>query len=169
MPSKTKIVPSKAYEAWGPAKSAPALLRCKDGLDPWEKARSKYSKPTPYMDADILKECSVQFALELKYVSLAPAPWEPKVFNIQDAVSGVEDVDFWNGIPRNTSSGYPYCTQKGVKGKTQWFGSIDEYEFDSVDYKELENKIYSDIESMSNKRRQTYYYVDYLKDERRAI
>lgn len=169
MPVKTNIVQSVLHGQWGPSHESPAMLCRVGNIDPWVNARAKYSKANALIDQKIMAEVVASISQEMKFTSLAKQPWEPRVFTLEEAVKGIAGVDFWDGIPRNTSPGYPFCVDNKSKGKTKWFGSEGEFDFSGADAKNFAALVSSNIEMMKKNIRPVNYYVDYLKDERRPF
>lgn len=56
-----------------------------------------------------------------------------KILTFEEAVLGVENENYMNGIPRNTSCGYPDImhSRPGFKGKQWYFGKDEQYDLTS--------------------------------------
>jgi hypothetical protein len=175
-PLTTSIVPSPLHNVVRESKCAPAKLRKfvnEQGVevDPWLNARAKYAKPVPYINSEVLDICARSYGSTISNKSTDDAPWSKKIFTFEEAVRGVPGVPNCEGVPRNTSSGYPFCLEvpKGHKGKSHFFGSDDEYEFTSHHCVELRNRVYHIVNEASKGNRLQHIYFDFLKDERRLL
>lgn len=167
-----QVIPSPLHEAWGASDYAPSALkpRIVDGVrtDPWDKARSKYSNYGPVSNLHILDCVAQETISSMVYCSEKDMPWAPRVFSFRDAVQGVDGVPFCDGIPRNTSSGYPFCLDAKKKGKQDWFGSDGPYDFDTPRAKDLSGRIECVVNMLGDGVRVNFLFADFLKDERRT-
>lgn len=175
-PLTTSIVPSPLHNVVRPSRCSPAKLRKfvnEQGIevDPWLNARAKYAKPVPYLNSEVLDICAASYGAMISNKSTDDAPWSRKIFNFEEAVRGIPGVPNCEGVPRNTSSGYPFCLDipLGHKGKSHFFGSGDEYEFTSPHCIELRNRVYHIIDEAAKGNRLQHIYFDFLKDERRLM
>lgn len=170
MPSSNMVIPSKLYGTFNDPTCAPSMLRPLDlgeGLkDPWESARSKYSRHQSKVNLDLLAVVAADVSQTILYAG-SENYWDPKVYDIQMAIRGTPGVPFCDAIPRNTSPGYPFNLDNKLGGKKQWFGTGQDYDFSSPEYQELEKSIKSSIVALSHGKRMNVVYADYLKDERR--
>ncbi len=176
VPVVTSLVPSPLHNVYRKSKYAPARLSgFKDlegnSVDPWLKARTKYAKSSPYMNQLVLDQCAFSYGSRITSVSTNDAPWGKKVFDFEEAVRGVPGIPNCEGIPRGTSSGYPFCLDipLGHKGKSHFFGKEDEYEFTSPDCKELKSRVMNILSEAAKGNRLEHIYFDFLKDERRPL
>lgn len=173
LPSQNQVIRSPLYGEINEPKCAPSMLRELDlgaGLrDPWKNARAKYSRYQRAINLDLLDAVTDSVSNTILHASTGEKPWDPKVFCLKQAVEGVSGIPFCEGIPRNTSSGYPFCLDVDLKGKKDWFGSDGDYEFNSEKFRRLETSIENSIGKLSKGYRMQVYYADYLKDERRKI
>jgi len=172
----TAIRRSPLHNTYKSSKMAPAILRPKvvDGveLDPMEITRIKYAKNVVAMNPLLLKLVADYVLSRMCKSSVNNAPWEnPYVLTFEEACQGIPGVPFVEGIPRDTSPGYPYRldTPSGHKGKTHFFGVEPEYEFTSKSCVELKERVL-DIEEKAKKGvRCVHVFMDFLKDERRTL
>jgi hypothetical protein len=174
-PTKTSIIPSPLQDEVREHKFKPAHLRKFDSqgkvVDPWLLARAKYAKPVVSLKQQILDMCSKSYGSMISNKSKDDAPWTKKVFSFEDAVRGVPGIPNCEGIPRNTSAGYPYCLDVpiGHRGKSHFFGSEDEYEFTSEHCNKLRIRVEEIVRKAKQGIRLKHIYFDFLKDERRPI
>jgi len=173
IPSRNSVVKSKLYGKLNTPVCAPSMLRSMDlgaGVkDPWVNARSKYSRYQKALDTNLLEVVSASVSQMILYCKKSNDPWDPRLFTFEEAVAGIPGVPFAEGIPRNTSAGYPFCLGVKSRGKKDWFGDDQEYTFDSEKAVELKNSVLSSISSLEKGFRMRVRYADYLKDERRPI
>ena len=92
---------------------------------------------------------------------------ELKVLDFETAVQGIEGSDYFRGINRSKSAGYPW-SKESSKGKTHWFGN-NEWTLTSEKALEVKQTIEQQIKDMEEGIVQPYIFVDTLKDETRKI
>jgi hypothetical protein len=172
----TSIIPSPLKDVICKSLTIPAKLKKftnKEGktIDPWVKARGNYLKNTYLMNADVLRWCTKSYSKNIFDNSMDDAPWEPRIFTFEEAVRGVPGVENCEGIPRGTSSGYPWVLSvpSGHKGKSHFFGRDEEYDFSSNECSQLRHSVLNIIDNASKGCRLQHVYMDFLKDERRPI
>lgn len=171
LPSSNMVIPSALHGKFKESEYAPSMLRpldLGDGLkDPWVSARSKYSRMQPCVDMALLDIVATTVSNTILFASDKDKPWDARKYTFEEAVAGIAGVPFCDGIPRNTSSGYPFSLDVKDKGKKDWFGKDGEYDFSGTKCAELRKTIEAEIKSLSNGIRMKVLYADYLKDERR--
>lgn len=173
LPTKNCVVPSKLYGKFNEPKCAPSMLRemdLGDGLkDPWQFARSKYSRAQKAVDLNLLEVVACGVSQSILFSKKFDDPWDARLYSFEEAVSGIPGVSFAEGIPRNTSSGYPFSLDVKLKGKKDWFGTGNEYDFSSDKCINLKESIFKSIDELEKGFRMRVIYADYLKDERRPF
>lgn len=172
VPFKSRIKKSPLYEAWGPSDYAPSKLRPfklnDEIVDPWSIARAKYSKKAKCVNLYLLNAVTYDTIKAMLFAADPDEdPWEHRMYTFEEAVAGVDGVDFCDGITRTTSPGYPYVLENKGKGKTDWFGADGPVEFSSAKCEALRSHIVALQEKISNRERIDVLYADFLKDERR--
>jgi ABC-type multidrug transport system fused ATPase/permease subunit len=173
-PGVTNIIKSPLYNAWMIAKTRPSRLTPKyleDGTvaDPFIKAISGYCTPTPYIRPRIIEDIGIAIFDHLEHASKINV--DRRLFTIKEAIIGLEGEPDFGSISRSTSMGYPYVLKKGRKmpGKTEAFGTEQEYNLETPLAKQLIIEI-EDIErDCKSGIRSAHLYVDCLKDERRPL
>jgi hypothetical protein len=173
-PTVTNIVASKLRGTFAPSLYAPTILRPTtiDGvlIDPMLKARAKYAKtPTP-INPFVLQGVEDMLFRKLVNDSIFGPAWDkPRVFTFKEACEGIQDTLYFDGIPRNTSAGYPLSLDlpKGAKGKQHIFGASGPYDFENEHAKKLEREVQEGIALAKEGKRGLHIYTDFLKDERR--
>lgn len=169
-PNKSKVVPSVLHSKWAPAKCSVGRLKPfrKNGveIDPMALARSKYNKPRPAFNLDLLDACASSVVQDMVYGSDRDRPWPARVLFYHEAIVGVDGVDFVDSIKRGTSPGYPYVNMVAASGKTHWFGTDADFALDSVAAKRLQSEVENQIQDLKRGRRLGYVFGDFLKDQR---
>jgi hypothetical protein len=169
-PVSSQIIRSPLYGTFGEPKKRPALLKRieRDGvtIDPWYNARSKYCKTTGAWDVKLLSKARDVYINSIMKVSVAN-PWpHPRIFDFETAIKGIPGI--YEGIPRGTSAGYPWSLYVKKKGKKDFFGDGDEYDFSSEACQKLKEKVFACIDEMlEGERLSETFFDDFLKDERR--
>lgn len=170
LPNKTCMVPSPLHTIWGGTSYKPAHLKAfknEEGLevDPWQLCRSKYAGVSQRFNLFLLDCVADNVVSEMLFTSVADDPWPHRVYTFEEAVSGVDGIPYCDGLPRNTSSGYPFCLDNVLPGKADWFGSQGPYEFVSSKCIELRQSVIFTIKSLSVGVRHDCIYADFLKDK----
>lgn len=166
---QTKIIKSKLFESIGPSTHKPAkLARWRDdsGIrDPLVEAISRYGSKVKLVDRELLEQASDSYYSLLSNQNHRTR--KPIVFTFEEACQGMQDVEFCNPIPRNTSAGYPYVIdpQPGYQGKEWYFGKDEKYDFTRPQAIQLKADVEEVIRLASKGERSFHVYVDTLKDE----
>jgi hypothetical protein len=173
IPDKTKIEKSDLCDELWETTTQPAHLKTftssqGEKINPALKARAGYAHDEVLVDSEILDHV-VDLVSNSVLQKNMPVPWEPRVFSFEEAVSGVDGVDFVDAINRSSSPGYPYVLNNKAKGKSFWFGSEGKIDFSSPEALQVRGKVVQIISSAACGVRHENIYVDYLKDERRPI
>ncbi|UCR92477.1 MAG: polymerase protein [Apis dicistrovirus 4] len=171
LPTRSKIVPSPLHGSLWDITTAKAKLRPfeKDGftIDPRQIAHEKYNNPNICNALTEVKRAQgIVGALVL--AKNKPEPFLPKVYDFDEAVSGIDGVEFADAINRQTSAGYPFVLGK-TKDKSYWLGKEGKPDSSSQGYKELKNMVDEVIEKAKKGIRCTHFYMDCLKDERLSL
>lgn len=158
-PRKTKIMPSPLHDMFPPT-CAPAQLdivvRNGEVLDPRLLSLKKVGQPVHPVDHQIAREVS-QDLIDLYESRVATTK---RVFSLEEAVRGVEELDFFGPICRSTSAGYGW-THNG--GKKHWLGSDEHY----IIHDRVRDEVESRIRLAEQGVRKETIWMDTLKDERR--
>jgi len=161
--SKTRL-----YGKWGDCLKRPAQLRrfkTPSGvfIDPMQRALEQYSTSVVQYDADFVRRAA--------YYAFKPFREQTRdrvrrIYDFEEACEGGPLLGF-NGIPRNTSPGYPYCFE-GHTNKTKFFGKEGPYDFTSEHCLQLKQKVDEIITAAKKGERLEHVFVDFLKDELRS-
>lgn len=172
----SRICKSRLYEAWGPAKTAPAVLRpvYRNGVrvDPMLKAISKYGKIHKAFKFQRMLDVAKEYYLSvLKNNTNYHKRHSPVIFDFETAVLGIPGNKFCKSLPRDTSSGYPHNMQSysGWPGKTLYFGKDMEYDLNRKECQELKVRVLEIIECAKRGERKFHVFSDTMKDERRKL
>jgi len=141
-----------------------------DTIDPWEVAISAYDiKPPPISE---LIHNQVQRAANQYFYMLSDTMikrYEPRVFTLIEAIHGVENDEHFGPVPSSTSAGYPMNVQGEINLKKLLFDN----DRDSVEYLQAfeatQEAIDLAILTYLAGERPEFFYVDYLKDERKKL
>lgn len=171
VPNKTKIEPSELQDELWETTTKPAHLKTftspqGERIYPGQRARIGYAHDEVLVDSEIL-DFTVSLVSNALLQKNASAPWEPRLFSFEEAVSGIDGVEFVDALNRSSSPGYPYVLSNKQRGKTAWFGSEGKVDFSTEEAKEVKTKVESILELASQGIRCEHVFVDYLKDERR--
>lgn len=170
IPTQSKIVPSLLHEAWGTSDYMPAFLKATVSqgvkIDPWALARTKYSNVSRALNLTVLDMISEDTISTMMYTSTMGDPWDPRVLTFEEAVAGVDGVDFVDGIPRDTSPGYPFVLDSSKPGKRDWFGSDGPYDFSGPKCRALKKSIRELENRLGSGERGDFLFADFLKDAR---
>lgn len=91
-------------------------------VNPFTVSLDKYSREHSAFNMPMLRAMTDSWWSNAYKHSRHNDPWEPRIFTLEEAIMGIPNVDYAEGIPRNTSPGYPYNIGNTKKGKTAWFG-----------------------------------------------
>jgi hypothetical protein len=173
----TSIRKSALYGKWGPAMRAPSRLsRFKDAagnlVDPRRKGIALYGRQPTHVEPRKVKIISQALLSHLMNVSTTEKPF---TMTIEEAVEGVDGLDHWNAIARNTSPGFPHVLpsemrkRKGFPGKTFWLGKGDRYDLKNPNFLAIKKKV-EELENLAREcKRGEVVFVDSLKDELRKM
>lgn len=173
-PKVSKIVPTPLKDSWMRAKKAPAVLApvflSGVTVDPKEKAISKYCGPIHKLPDEFFVAGDAYLAKIINEAHPSDLDDMRVVFDFNTAVAGMPGVQFFDGIPRNTSAGYPWCHQAKppFNGKKKWFGLEGDYLLNETadEVREMTAAIIREARR-GNRRRNVF--VDTLKDELRPM
>ena len=163
-PARSQIVQTKVHNHIYPSEVAPAALAAPLKADgPMLKALEKQFGPVKKVDEKRLIIARENYEQMLSKTT----PADLGVLSFEIATRGIEGSDYYRGINRSRSAGYPWAMQTQKKGKTQWFGT-DEWLYNESTA-DLEKTINQQICHMENNIEQTYIFMDTLKDETRSL
>lgn len=179
--SKSKLRRTPLFGTYAPCDKRPALLHNKNvevvqsvvddititktvKINVWLNARIPCGINRKYLNPILLKRIAQQYGRYcLKHVE-HDDPWPPKVLNKYEACTGIPG--FVKGLPRNTSSGWPWS--QTVKKKFDFFGRSGEYEFSSKAWHMLDEQITADMANLKRGVTPDWVYLCFLKDELRS-
>nr|WPV63209.1 MAG: RNA-dependent RNA polymerase [Wufeng shrew dicistrovirus 13] len=159
----SSLRPSMIHNVAFQSTMKPAQLYRKDGIDPLYVGLEKCGVPPVYIDPSKIEnaQCDIQSIL-LNNIN----PLHQRVLSMAEAIEGVENDEFLAPINRRSSPGYPWCLNtSGHMGKTKWCG-VDEYVLDNP---ELQCAVNKRLECAKLYERVPTFWIDTLKDEKRAI
>lgn len=166
--SSSKLVKTRLYGSWAENTKFPALMHSKrvgtELIDPWYNSRLPYGVNNSVANQKLIDFVAGKYAHFLLSTFDTKHPWEPTVFTKEVAVRGVPG--HFNGIPRNTSAGYPWS--KYSKKKHSFFGTDSDYSFDSAECKVLFSTVEEQLRSLKQGNTPEWLYNQFLKDELRS-
>lgn len=173
MATVSKIVPSALCKDLWPTITAPAKLRSFESegtvLNPAEIARAAYSHDEVYINSDSLHYAE-HYVSQLVLNQVEEPPFSARTFTFEEAVSGINGLQYVDAINRSTSAGYPFVLDTdGAKGKSKWFGLEGPVDFNNPNVDQIRSKVENIILCAKRNERLTHVFVDCLKDERRPI
>lgn len=175
LPKSTSIVQSKLHGKLWDITTKPANLRpfYFDGqlIDPAAIATKKYAHNEVYIDMEVLTHAAwlVGNTIFREYTN---PPHRPRKFTFEEAVGGIDGVDYVDAISRSTSAGVPFVHDPRTKtrpGKSLWFGSEGPVDFSTSECGEIRDRVSFVIDSAKKGVRLKHVYFDFLKDERRPL
>jgi hypothetical protein len=175
MAGVSKIIPSVLNGAWGYPKTKPAYLRplWREGelLDPRKIGLAGYCEGNVPINEHFIDVIVDNVSSNLVNVARRKQRRTPLIFSFEEAVKGVIGLDYCDPIDRTTSPGYPWVLDKppGFPGKTWWFGTEGDVDVDNPRAQLVRQKVDQIIESAKAGKRLFHAYMDFPKDERRAI
>lgn len=139
-------------------------------IDPWEIALKNYDIDTPPISDKIWKQ--VQRAADQYFNLLHDTMikrYTPRVFTLEEAIHGVVGDEHFGPIPSGTSAGYPMNVQGNDNLKKLLFSE----DRNSEAYLSIFERIREEVDlaevTYAAGDRPEFFYVDYLKDERKKI
>lgn len=173
LPLKTRIMPGLLYGKLGPIKTAPAVL-VKSFLNgvyvsPMKKGLLRYNGSTFNVPENVLRMLGDTLYASLYNNSTTQIPAE--VYTFEESVLGRPGEKYFDAIPRNTSSGYPFNVDipPHKKGKTWFFGDKPDYDLNNPRCDALKKRCEEIVSKAKEGVRLHHYFADYLKDERRPL
>lgn len=163
----TSHVKTKLFASWGNCVKVTAPLKpfMREGvkINPMRNALKPYASPVHLLDPDEVDRATYQVFNRL---SALTGGQDRRIYTFEEACAGIAGTDV-NGIPRNTSPGYPWVTE-GYNNKKRFFGKSDEYTFDSPDCIKLREEVDKVLKEASEGVRNVHVFIDFLKDELRS-
>lgn len=164
----TSLCKTPLFGLWGlqnkyPSRLKPFVMPGKGWVYPMRNALLPYATPVITYDKEEVDRAAYQAFRPLFEQTVE---CDRRIYSFEEACAGVEGGSI-NGIPRNTSPGYPYALD-GHTNKKKFFGTSDAYDFSSAECLELRRTVDDIIEDARNNVRSTHIWIDFLKDELRS-
>lgn len=163
------LIRTRLFGKWGRCAKVPAPL--KPFLNTFgKKINPMLNAITPYSTSvKLLDDIKVSRAAYHAFSRFRKLTTEAQrfIFSFEQAVAGICGTSI-NGIPRNTSPGYPYVLS-GHTNKKKFFGKGDEYTFTSPECASLMTEVERILKDASRGVRNTHIFIDFLKDELRSL
>ncbi len=168
----SKIVNSVLKPYLWPLKTAPARLRPFvsgfETIDPLALSRLGYAHDEVMLNGNALDVCTHNVGSMILATYRDP-PHLPRVFSFEEAVAGIDGLEFVDAVCRTTSPGYPWILSRGsYVGKSKWLGK-EGSSLDGSHISELREAVTNIVERARNGVRLEHIFMDFLKDERRPL
>lgn len=174
VPTKSSIMRSPIFDEVKLHTTIPCHLfeftRDGETIDPWYNAISKYNHEPFDLSKHVLAQ--VERAANQYFYMLNDTMirrYTPRVFTLEEAIHGVENDEFFGPVPSGTSAGYPMNVQGNENLKKLLFAA----DRNSPEYLSIFERIREEVElaecTYATGSRPEFFYVDYLKDERKKI
>lgn len=166
---RTTLEPSLVQGCFGDPETLPAKLAAPLTPDgPMMKALMKNAEEVRVIeDEGILNKC-VEDYFRSNVAPYVPTSDERRVLTFEEACAGINGNDFFPPIKRSKSAGYPFMAS-AKKGKTDWFGSENSFDFSSEKCKELKRVVKQMEKEAQEGVIPEACFVATLKDEKRSV
>lgn len=174
IPKKSKIRPSVIQSILPEPVTAPAILHAQDARYTHEKSplwygAAKHGKVTTDFTATVVDDaCEALWDKIIK--PMKPAVLQPKRMTIEQAITGLNGVNYYDPMRLDTSAGYPWQLQGDKTTKREWcsYERNAEGEFENI---QIHPDLRTEIMRKENMRKKGIVpltmFVDTLKDERK--
>jgi len=164
----SSIVRSDLYNVINPCLTAPALLYTKGDIDPLSIALSKYGRNNiKHFTEERVKKALNSAALNYQtyLFDQSDPPNDVRVHTMDEAIFGMPSNPRVNGIPKDTSPGWPMnCSGVNNLKKHLW---SDDIQLKHQAMSEVHILVKEAEHKLKNNVRPTFIYTDFLKDELR--
>nr|WEU70919.1 MAG: nonstructural polyprotein [Hangzhou dicistro-like virus 6] len=165
---QTSLFPTPGvYGFLGPSEEKPACLSkvFRDGkmVYPMTNALAGYNSVVT-LPSGVIVDQAVHLSFARIFDVTATEP--RKILSFEEAVVGIPSMKI-RGVPRGTSSGYPYCVEVR-DGKKEFFGFGDAIELCSDRCADLEKRVTYILDEAARGNRLAHVFTDCLKDELRS-
>lgn len=164
-PTHTSIYRSVLHNSYTETDLMPAPLYSSEGPSPLFKAVEKYGKNYSFLRTDILKTAIDDYSLFLE--KNARIKVERRILDLWTVIYG-DDSDFYRGLPKKTSPGYPMNTigHDNLKKKL-WPAPKGKNREDDPDHVfwTLHDRVEIDLGLLKRGQRPLYIFNDFPKDE----
>nr|UCW41643.1 polyprotein [Budalangi Iflavi-like virus] len=175
-PKKSKIKPSLIQNHLPPPETAPCILSASDPRYTHEKSplhygAVKHGKVTKDFPQSMVKEAE-EALWDGLFSTMKPSILNPKRLTIEQAVTGIPGVEFYDPMRLDTSSGYPWQLEGSETTKREWI-LVERDEHGEISKVELKTKLKEEILRKEVMRKKgiipVTMFCDTLKDERKKL
>lgn len=163
---KSQIVPSLLNNFPSAPKTAPAVLRKKNGVDPYLLSVMRYGLNDAVIDMAHLQTVVFKYT---DWLLSKIGKDQLGILDFEQACAGVPGKAALSSVSRKTSPGWPWNTKTKLPGKFYWFGSSQDFDFSSPQCAELRDRVELIIDKARDGERLLHCFVDCLKDERLSL
>jgi len=168
-PTQTVVCRSVLHNTWKISDYEPAVLTVQFKgdvrYDPYELALAKYGVQPTHVDQRVLDAAYDNYAQY--FCGMTRNAKFKRLLSFEEACGGIPGETFIDGLCRRSSAGYPWSLKKGAKGKYQFFGTENKFEYISPECMELRQSVMGIIADAKQLQSRQHIYMDVLKDERR--
>ncbi|UUV42172.1 MAG: polyprotein [Pedersore iflavirus] len=173
-PKKSKIRPSMIQNLLPEPATQPCILHPADGRYTHEKSplwygAAKHGKVTKDYTTTQVQEAK-QAIWDTLLCGMKPSVLHPKRLTVDEAIVGVDNVDFYDPMRLDTSAGYPWQLEGSDTTKREWI-TVERNDHGEVVKVEIKDQLKQEIERKETLRKQgivpATIFVDTLKDERK--
>lgn len=175
-PKKTKIRPSTIQSYLPEPQTAPCILGTQDPRYKFEKSplnygASKHGKTTRDFPTSWVNDAE-QAVWDGLISSMKPAVLNPKRLSVEEAITGIKDMDYYDPMRLDTSAGYPWQLEGSETTKRAWV-TVERDEHGEITRVEVAEKLREEIRRKEKLRKKGIIpitmFCDTLKDERKKL
>lgn len=173
-PKKSKIRPSLIQNLLPEPLTQPCILHPSDPRYVHEKSplwygAAKHGKTTQDFSSTQVHEAK-QAVWDTLLCGMRPAVLNPKRLTVEEAITGIPHVEFYDPMRLDTSSGYPWQIEGKDTTKREWV-QVERNEHGDIVEVEVNPKLQEELYRKESMRKQgiipVTMFVDTLKDERK--
>lgn len=157
----TNVTKSVIHGVFTP-ETKPCHLRNTPEFDIFKLNSKKVSLKTKKIEKSLLDKAIADVS---KVINCGQKEKLTQVFDTATAIQGIENVEYVDGVKRQTSPGFPYNKGSCGDGKRYWLG----YEGDYIQNEEVHELVQIVVDNAKKGKRIPNLFVDSLKDERLPI
>jgi hypothetical protein len=167
---KSRLIPSPIHDVVRdfPSQKKPAMLGPRGGIDPMDFARWGYGTECISPDPKLLKACTEDYIHEFFACGRKVNAEYARVLSFEEAVQGLEGVEFFDGINRKTSPGWPMKHLLPSGSKRSAFGKED-WEFGNEHCEKVREHVNHMKKTILKGERPFVVNHHFLKDELRSF
>jgi hypothetical protein len=162
--TKIRASPLNGMKDFHISKEFPALLRPRNGIDPFEIAMTKYCTESILIDPALLERCHEDYFCFLNSLRFSTK----EILSTKVALWGDDDIEYLDAIKSDSSVGYPLKYDL-INIKYLLLGDTAIRDETNPYFENFNLEIESIISDAKEGKRRLWVFTDNLKDERRPI